>query len=120
MARIISAILEKSKDIIIVSGGQPKGADGIAKNLALKRFHLEYREFAPRHYDWNEYCVPPKEEYSKPYHVGLFFQRNTEIAEYCDCLLAFFHLGLPSNGTNDTLQKFKSKHDPKRAISISG
>ena len=40
----------------IISGGQPKGADGYAKKFALE-FDMRYIEFPPRHYQYNQQIV---------------------------------------------------------------
>ena len=94
-------------DLVIVSGGQPKGADGFAKKYALE-FDIEYAEFPPAHYSWNEHCVKEAYHYGKDYQGYFFFERNTEIAKYSDVVVAF----IPklwnikdSGGTNDTCEK---------------
>ncbi len=89
------------KDLEIVSGGQPLGADGFAKKYALF-FNVTYVEFPPCHFEWNQWCVKPAYMYSKKYHVSNFFKRNKEIAEYCDICFAFFHDGEESKGTEST------------------
>ena len=101
---------ELDEEVIIVSGGQPEGADGFAKKGALE-LDVEYREFPPRHYTWNSYCVNPAWGYGKPYHVRNFFDRNTEIAEYSDVVICFIPPGTEieeSKGTHDTWKKAKA------------
>ena len=94
-------------DLVIVSGGQPKGADGFAKKYALE-FDVKYVEFPPAHYNWNEHCIKEAYHYGKDYQGYFFFERNTEIAKYSDVVVAF----IPklwnitdSGGTNDTCEK---------------
>ena len=54
---LIFNIKEKYGDEVeIVSGGQPKGADGLAKKYALE-FGLKYVEFPPSHYNHNMHCI---------------------------------------------------------------
>ena len=47
---------EKGSDTIIVSGGCPTGADRYAKKYALE-FDVNYSEFPPKHYQYNQHCV---------------------------------------------------------------
>mgnify|MGYP001160066555 FL=1 len=92
----------------IVSGGQPQGADGFAKKFALM-FGLHYVEFPPSHYSWNMHCVLPASKYRKPYYVSNYFQRNKQIAEYSDIIVAFIQPGVESRGTQDTIKHAKKK-----------
>jgi len=78
----------------IVSGGQPKGVDGIAKRLAL-HFGYDYIEHAPAHQlsrDHPRYA---------PYHVRNYHERNGLIVRDSDMLVAFRYLG--STGTTSTI-----------------
>jgi len=120
MIKVIGLTLERAKalgrEIVIVSGGQPKGGDGLAKDLALNHFHLSYHEFAPRHYQWNQYCIPMKEEYSKPYNIKYYLDRNIEIAKYSDYIFAFVCRDMSSKGTMDTVQKAISWLGPDKVV----
>ena len=86
----------------IISGGQPKGADGYAKKFALE-FDMKYVEFPPSHYSHNMHCKLPATEYNKPYYVSNFFKRNKQIAEYSNIIVAFIPDGVESRGTMDTV-----------------
>ena len=86
----------------IISGGQPKGADGYAKKFALE-FDMKYVEFPPSHYNHNMHCILPIGEYNKPYYVSNFFKRNKQIAEYSNIIVAFIPDGVESRGTMDTV-----------------
>ena len=100
---LIFNIKEKyGDDVEIVSGGQPKGADGLAKKYALE-FNLKYVEFPPSHYSHNMHCILPVGEYNKPYYVSNFFKRNKQIAEYSNIIVAFIPDGVESRGTMDTV-----------------
>ena len=100
---LIFNIKEKYGDEVeIVSGGQPKGADGLAKKYALE-FGLKYVEFPPSHYNHNMHCILPVGEYNKPYYVSNFFKRNKQIAEYSNIIVAFIPDGVESRGTMDTV-----------------
>ena len=95
------------EELEIVSGGQPKGADGFAKKHALE-FNVKYVEFPPAHYNWNQHCIKEAHNYGKEYRVYYFNQRNTEIAEYSDKIVAFIPRGWTiekSRGTHDTVKK---------------
>jgi predicted Rossmann fold nucleotide-binding protein DprA/Smf involved in DNA uptake len=100
---LIFNIKEKYGDEVeIVSGGQPKGADGLAKKFALE-FDMTYVEFPPSHYRHNMHCKLPATEYNKPYYVSNFFKRNKQIAEYSNIIVAFIPEGVDSRGTMDTV-----------------
>jgi|TARA_B100001964_G_scaffold197461_1_gene222516 predicted Rossmann fold nucleotide-binding protein DprA/Smf involved in DNA uptake len=90
-------------DVEVVSGGQLKGADGYAKKFALE-FDMNYVEFPPRHYQYNQHCILDRKDYGKSYHVVNFFDRNKQIAEYSDYLIAFIPEGVESNGTMNTVR----------------
>lgn len=94
-------------DLVVVSGGQPKGADGFAKKYALE-FDIKYVEFPPAHYNWNEHCIKEAYHYSKEYQGYYFFQRNQEVAEYSDVIVAFIPRTWEiedSGGTHDTCKR---------------
>ena len=100
---LIFNIKEKYGDEVeIVSGGQPKGADGLAKKYALE-FNMKYVEFPPSHYNHNMHCILPIGEYNKPYYVSNFFKRNKQIAKYSNIIVAFIPDGVESRGTMDTV-----------------
>ena len=100
---LIFEIKEKYGDEVeIVSGGQPKGADGLAKKYALE-FDMKYVEFPPSHYSHNMHCILPASNYNKPYYVSNFFKRNKQIAEYSNIIVAFIPDGVESRGTMDTV-----------------
>ena len=98
-------------DLQIVSGGQPQGADGFAKKYALY-FNVQYVDFPPIHFVWNEWCIEPAYKYSKRYHVSNYFARNKQVAQYCDILYAFIPSGHNSPGTESTI-KFAEKMGKK-------
>ena len=95
------------ENIEIVSGGQKKGADGMAKKYAME-FGVKYVEFPPAHYSWNSHCLKEAYNYGKDYRVWYYNDRNTEIAEYSDAVICFLPQGwdiTQSKGTNDTYTK---------------
>jgi predicted Rossmann fold nucleotide-binding protein DprA/Smf involved in DNA uptake len=91
------------EEVEIVSGGQPLGADGIAKHIALE-FGMNYIEFPPAHYKHNIHCKLSAEYYGKKYYVSNFFKRNKQIAEYSDIVVAFIPDGIESRGTMNTVK----------------
>ncbi len=95
----------------IVSGGQKLGADGYAKKYALE-FDMKYVEFPPRHYTYNQHCILDADHYGKKYYPRNFFDRNRQIVEYSDYIVAFMPKDNYTNGTMDTIkeaQKTKKK-----------
>lgn len=113
--KVISRYIERygAENLVVVSGGCPNGGDAMAKDVALS-LGLYYSEFPPKHARHNEYCVNPPDEYNKPYNVRNFFERNTQIAEYCDHVVAFIVKGVKANGTMDTIAK--AKHFNKKVV----
>ena len=104
--KIVDKYIEQygAGNLTIVSGGCPKGADFLGKKIALE-LGLLYEEHAPAHARYNQHCVLPPDSYNKPYNVGNFFQRNTQVAENCDHLVAFVIKDVRCNGTMDTVNK---------------
>jgi len=98
----LTDILDQYPSIeIIVSGDQPKGVDGIAKAYAERKTGITYKGYPPAH--WKDKDDP---EY-RGYHVSNFFDRNTQIAENIDILMAFCYEG--SKGTLDTYNKARGR-----------
>ena len=96
---------EKFDDKVeIVSGGQLKGADGFAKKFALE-FDMKYVEFPPRHYSYNQHCILDREHYGKKYYPSNFNDRNKQIAEYSDVIIAFMVKDKYTSGTMDTIKE---------------
>ena len=95
---------EKFDDKVeIVSGGQLKGADGFAKKFALE-FDMKYVEFPPRHYTYNQHCVLDESHYGKRYYPKNFFDRNKQIVEYSDYIVAFMIKDKQTSGTMNTIE----------------
>lgn len=106
-------------DLVLVSGGCRSGADRIVRDLVDhdgEIGEIEYEEFPPRHQNYNQYCVLPKEEYGKEYDVGHFFERNTEIAERVDYLFAFIPASVEAKGTMDTVEKVRDKEKKVKIV----
>lgn len=99
-------------NLVVVSGGARRGADKIVKWIIThdkKYMDITYREFPPAHFEWNDFCVKGKENYGKPYDVSNYFERNREIAEYCEYCVAFLvHKDddEKDRGTKNTLKQF--------------
>lgn len=101
---LIFKLKEKyGRELVIVSGGQPQGADGFGKKWALY-FGVQYVEYPPCHFEWNEWCIEPVHMYNKRYHVSNYFKRNKQVAEYCDILYAFIPEKHHSPGTESTIK----------------
>ncbi len=108
---------EKYKEKLeIVSGGQRDGADGYAKKYALE-FDLNYSEFPPVHYQYNQHCVLESFNYGKPYAVWHYHSRNKDLVEYSDVVVAFIPKNIISKGTESALKEAKKKE--KKYVIIS-
>ncbi len=108
---------EKYKEKLeIVSGGQRDGADGYAKKYALE-FDLNYSEFPPAHYQYNQHCVLESFNYGKPYAVWHYHSRNKDLVEYSDVVVAFIPKNIISKGTESALKEAKKKE--KKYVIIS-
>ena len=101
-------------ELEIVSGGQKQGADGYAKKYALE-FDIKYVEFPPAHYQYNQHCILESYNYSKPYAVWHYHNRNKEIAEYTNVMVAFIPENHISKGTESALKEVQKK-DKKYVI----
>ena len=105
----VFALKEKfGENIEIVSGGQKDGADRYAKKYALE-FDVNYSEFPPKHYQYNQHCVLESYNYGKPYAVWHYHSRNKDLIEYSDVVVAFIPKGIASKGTNSALKEAKKK-----------
>ena len=94
----------KYKDEVeIVSGGQKLGADGFAKKFAIE-FDMKYVEFPPRHYTYNQHCILDESHYGKRYFPKNFHDRNKQIVEYSDYIVAFMNKGEYTKGTLNTIE----------------
>ncbi len=91
------------EDVEIISGGQKQGADGYAKKFALE-FDMKYVEFPPRHYTYNQHCVLDESHYGKRYYPKNFFDRNKQIVEYSDYIVAFMIKDKQTSGTMNTIE----------------
>tara|TARA_B100000424_G_C22645314_1_gene356327 strand:- start:24 stop:428 length:405 start_codon:yes stop_codon:yes gene_type:complete len=87
----------------IVSGGQKQGADGYAKKFAIE-FDMKYVEFPPRHYTYNQHCILDESHYGKRYFPKNFHDRNKQIVEYSDYIVAFMNKGQYTKGTLNTIE----------------
>lgn len=88
---IIHRLTSKYDQVVIVSGGEPTGVDGLAARVA-RRYGLEVVEHLPKR--------RVREE---------FFARNTLIANDCDMLIALYADGPLSPGTTDTVMKAQGR-----------
>lgn len=96
----------KFKDLTIVSGGCPHGADRFAKKYALE-LDCNYLEYNPSHTNKNLYSALNEHFYGKPYSPRNFFHRNKLLAHGVDYLIAFIPEGIVANGTMDTIKHAK-------------
>lgn len=83
----------------VVSGGA-RGIDELAKMAAFK-YNLGYKEFPA---DWDKYGK------------AAGFVRNTWIADYVDCGIAFWDG--KSHGTQDTINKLKELGKPIKIVQV--
>ena len=90
---IADYIVKLGKNVEIVSGGQPKGVDGWAKQCALEQ-ELNYTEFTPAHYPRNNYS---RNYTKKKYNIKNYFERNTEIVKFSDKITVFMQEESPGS-----------------------
>jgi hypothetical protein len=96
---VLLSLIEQYKEVILVSGGCPKGADSFVPELTTL-FHLSKPIiFYP---NW-----------SKGRFAGL--ERNTDIAKESDILVAVVASDR-KGGTEDTIKKFKKFHPEGKII----
>ena len=74
-----------------------------AKKFALE-FDMKYVEFPPRHYTYNQHCVLDESHYGKRYYPKNFFDRNKQIVEYSDYIVAFMIKDKQTSGTMNTIE----------------
>jgi hypothetical protein len=96
--KILEDRIKKGNNLILISGGCPRGADRFAEELAVE-FNLEIIIHPP-----NVSANTQKWEYAQA-----CFDRNTLIAQECDILLA---LPGETGGTWDTIKKARSLNKP--------
>ena len=72
----------------IVSGGGKYGVEKNVREICLE-FGIEYTEFPPFHYKWNQYCHLPIFKEEKKYNVKHFYVQNRLIVEYVDLVIFF-------------------------------
>ena len=65
---------------------------------------MKYVEFPPRHYTYNQHCILDESHYGKRYFPKNFTDRNKQIVEYSDYIVAFMPPNNYTSGTMDTVQ----------------
>ena len=103
-----------NEDLIIVSGGNPYGADPIIRKYALE-MDCNYKEFNPSHTQQNLYSVMPEAFFGKNYSPKNFFVRNKIMIRYSDCIMTFIPKNKESKGTINII-KCAKKMDKKIVI----
>lgn len=104
----------KDKVEKIISGDCPSGGDKIGKDIAEK-FNIEYKGY-PAEWD-NLEAIPCKiriNKYGKKYNAVAGFNRNRDIVNSCDLLLAFWDG--ESRGTKDSIEIAKTWKIPTMII----
>lgn len=114
---VLKTLEEKPQKITVVSGGCSSGPDAYAKNAAIQ-LGVPYREFTPEFKSPNIYTVQDEEKFGKEYSPHLFFKRNSELASYCDLVIAFIpeeYVGDPDNarGTKHTIECAREEPNTK-------
>jgi hypothetical protein len=120
---VIKAAYQRfGSDLVVVSGGQPRGADGIAKRIATEeapyKDEIGFREYPPAHYDHTEYCVKEPDHYGKEYDKRNFALRNLEIAEAADKMVAVRHRRGRNRGTDMVCRMFREKGKEPKEITV--
>lgn len=92
---IVNEFLEDYKDLEIVSGGA-KGADSLAEKVA-NEMGLKITVFLPLF----------RKSRTVPYHPKWFYERNKEIVDYSDIIIAIWNFH--SKGTEHVINYAKKK-----------
>ncbi len=92
----------------IISGGAA-GADRIGKQLA-KKYYIDYVEFPAKWDDLTQLPCSIKYKNGKPYNALAGFNRNKDIIDNCDMVLAFWN-GMSKGTANSLSLAKKAKKD---------
>lgn len=94
--------------------GEASGADTFGKTIAIE-LGIPVKSFPAK---WNDLETPPVKikynSYNKPYNALAGFNRNREMAEYADMLIAF----KGGNGTKDMINQMINLN--KQVITVVG
>lgn len=108
--------------LTVVSGGQPRGADGIAKRIATEeapyKDEITFVEYPPAHYDHTEYCARDSGYYGAEYDVRNFAARNLDIARKADKLVAVRHRRGRNRGTDMVCRMFEEQGKTPKVITV--
>ncbi len=100
---VLERQLKQGKELHLVSGGCPEGADKFCEELSE-----ELRLGVSIHYP-DRSKLPSEPQYY--HHVEMFYARNTLIAEECDILVALPHWDR-KGGTENTISKVEEMKKP--------
>ena len=99
---VLEAIEESEFIITEVVSGKAQGIDTLGERYA-KENNIPIKEFPA---NWNdlkvEHCIIKRNAYGKEYNVLAGFNRNQDMADYADALIA---VTTGSSGTNDMIQR---------------
>ena len=101
--RYCEKILSNQKEIEIVSGCA-KGADKLGERYAKQKGY-PIKEFPADWYNLNDPCIIKINKFGKKYNALAGHNRNKEMAEYADSLIAFWDG--ESKGTKDMIDLAK-------------
>jgi len=108
---IDKAIKQSGFDITEVVSGGAKGVDSLAERWASDH-GVPCKVFKA---DWNNISVPgaviKTNKWHKKYNANAGFDRNQQIVDYADAVIAIQPNG-PTSGTQDTVKKTKKTNKP--------
>jgi hypothetical protein len=108
---IVKAIQQSGFDITEVVSGGARGVDSLAVRWAQDN-GLPYVEFKA---DWNNIkvagAIVKTNKWGKKYNAMAGFQRNQQIVDYAEAVIAIQPYG-PTSGTQDTVKKTKKAKKP--------
>ena len=87
-----------------IVSGDADGADAIGKKYADVN-NIEYTGIPAKWQDMSEPCIRKVDRRGREYNALAGINRNTDIAKYCDILVAFWDG--KSKGTKDVIEKAK-------------
>lgn len=103
--KFLNPIFRIHSTLVEIVSGDAEGADAIGKRYA-EAHDIEYTGIPAKWQDMSEPCIRKVDRRGREYNALAGINRNTDIAKYCDILVAFWDG--KSKGTKDVIAKAKA------------